>query len=249
MDYDYSKILSFDLETTGVDVNSDRIVTSSNLIMDNTTGAVREVNFLADPGMEIPEGAAEVHGISTEKAQAEGLPHDLVVRLTKEQLYWAWDHNYPVVVYNAAYDLSMMTALDPTFEVHGLVLDPLVLDKAVDKYRKGSRKLVDTYRHYMGKDFDDAHNSAADSRAAGEVTWMLMNRVLPGNDQQVPGTNFTFSQAQSSVEKMMNLQRVCAEEQRSSLAQYLLKSGKIQDLHEIDTGWPIQNSTLQKIAR
>ena len=50
---------TFDLETTGVDVETARIVTASLLLL-NPDGSVRRAGeWLADPGVEIPEAAAE----------------------------------------------------------------------------------------------------------------------------------------------------------------------------------------------
>ena len=71
-------LLGFDTETTGVDPLGDRLVTAAvvscgPLGADGARG--RDVRtWLADPGVEIPEAAAAVHGITTERARAEGRP-------------------------------------------------------------------------------------------------------------------------------------------------------------------------------
>ena len=70
---------TFDLETTGVDVETARIVTASLLLL-NPDGSVRRAGeWLADPGVEIPEAAAAVHGVTTEYARAHGQPAQQVV--------------------------------------------------------------------------------------------------------------------------------------------------------------------------
>ena len=59
----------------------------------------------------------------------------------------------PIVAYNAAYDLSV---LEREAERYGLtplpgpgpVIDPLVIDKAVDQYRRGKRTLTAAAAHY-----------------------------------------------------------------------------------------------------
>ena len=59
----------------------------------------------------------------------------------------------PVVVYNAPYDLSLLdrecrrNGLEP-IDAPGPVIDPLVIDKAVDSYRKGKRTLEVAAAHY-----------------------------------------------------------------------------------------------------
>ena len=90
MNFDATRMLSFDLETTSVNPKEARIVTSALVRIDG-----RDVNsqeMLADPGVEIPEEAAKVHGITTEKARAEGRPHEDVLKETVNAIYQAWDH-------------------------------------------------------------------------------------------------------------------------------------------------------------
>ena len=60
----------FDLETTGVDVTTDRIVTAHVGLLGPDGVALRSQSWLADPGVEIPEGATAVHGITTAHARA-----------------------------------------------------------------------------------------------------------------------------------------------------------------------------------
>lgn len=45
---------TFDLETTGVDVTTARIVTASLILLDPQGNVVRRGEWLADPGVEIP---------------------------------------------------------------------------------------------------------------------------------------------------------------------------------------------------
>ena len=76
--FDASRMLSFDLETTSANPREARVVTSALVRIDGSAVDAKET--LADPGVEIPEEAAKVHGITTEKARAEGRDHDEVVR-------------------------------------------------------------------------------------------------------------------------------------------------------------------------
>jgi len=59
--------------------------------------------------------------------------------------------------------------------VTGAVIDPLVLDKHVDRFRPGSRKFIDICEHY-GISLTEAHNSGADALAAVRVTWEIASR-------------------------------------------------------------------------
>jgi len=70
----------FDLETTGVDVEADRIVTAFIGLLDRWGRLVAGRDFMVRPdGYVIPEGATEVHGVTTEVALAEGLDGGFVV--------------------------------------------------------------------------------------------------------------------------------------------------------------------------
>jgi len=153
-------LVGFDLETTSPDPETARIVTACIVTGDGVH------QWLVDPGVDIPAGATAVHGISTEQARAEGRP---AVEAVLEILDTLEQQRVPVVAFNACYDF---TVLDREARRHGLepfvpvvVVDPFVLDKQLDRYRKGSRKLVDVAAHY-GVRLDDAHTADADARAA-----------------------------------------------------------------------------------
>lgn len=170
---------AFDTETTGVDVLNDRIVTAT-LILHEPGRDKRVLNWLADPGVEIPAGAEAVHGISTEKARAEGRPAPDVISEIATALIENWTPRRPLIGYNVGFDLSILAAelrrhhnLDLPTE--GLpVVDPIVIDRKVDKWRKGSRKLIDVARHYgIVLTAEDAHSAEADALAAARVAWKI----------------------------------------------------------------------------
>ncbi len=144
-------LLGFDTETTGVDPAEDRVVTAALVLRD--AKGTRERTWLIDPGVEIPAGATAIHGISTERARAEGRPPAEALDEVAQLIVAAQRAGTPVVAFNAGFDLAI---LDADLARHGLptlpqrlgqpimpVVDPLVLDRAVDRYRKGKRKLGD----------------------------------------------------------------------------------------------------------
>lgn len=167
------RVAVFDLETTGVDPRTARIVTAFIGLIDADGELERGTDWLADPGVEIPEAAANVHGITTEIARAEGRPAAEVVASIRAGLDWIARHGVPLVVYNAPYDLTLFAA---ECARHGIepvalgeqVIDPLVIDKAVDKYRRGKRTLGDACAAY-GIELLDAHTAGDDALAAGRL--------------------------------------------------------------------------------
>ena len=76
-------LATLDTETTGVDVENDRIVTAVLDVYD-PHGRTASMPLMLDPGIEIPEAATAVHGITTEQARADGIaPVTALSRLGK----------------------------------------------------------------------------------------------------------------------------------------------------------------------
>lgn len=153
---------AFDLETTGPDPEDARIVTAHLDGMD----------LLVNPGIPIPAEATAIHGITTEEAVEVGIEEDVAVRTLVARLVTLADQGTPVVAFNASYDFTVLDRAIRRAPAGSwrlpfglLVLDPYVLDKEVDTYRKGSRKLVDVARHY-GVALDGAHEAKADAETA-----------------------------------------------------------------------------------
>jgi DNA polymerase-3 subunit epsilon len=98
----------FDLETTGVDVTTDRIVTAHVGLLDGSGSVIRARDWLADPGVEIPEGASAIHGITTAHARARGRHAPEVVAEVVEAVRGLLEAGIPVVAYNAPFDFSLL---------------------------------------------------------------------------------------------------------------------------------------------
>ena len=177
-------VVGFDTETTGVDVTTNRIVTAALVRREGTTTSV--TSWLLDPGVEIPEGAAAVHGITTEHARLHGEPPPPALDTMARMLTEALLRGEPVVAYNASFDLSL---LDAELRRHGLptlperlgravrvVLDPLVLDRSLDRYRPGKRRLGDLCAHYRVTAHADLHTADVDVLATLDVLTALARR-------------------------------------------------------------------------
>ena len=216
---DRSKLLSFDLETTGPDPATALVVTSALLRI--TGPQVEERQWLADPGIEIPAEATAVHGISTEHARANGQDHAQVVAETIEGIRRGWEEGYTLVVFNAPFDLTILHRLDPSFEVAGPVLDPYVVDRAVDPYRKGKRTLTALCEHYEIQ-LEGAHDAAVDALAAARLAWKFANHESLGSS-----TWAEFNDKQAAWHK----------ERQESFKAYLERQGR--PANGVNTSWPI----------
>ena len=179
---------SYDCETTGRDPLTARLVSAAFVTSD---GARHD--FLVDPGVEIPPETTAVHGITNEQVRAHGVEPKPALEQIAGLLAAHLSAGLPLVVFNAPYDLTL---LEVELERHGLrsllsrveriepVIDPLVIDKAVDRFRKGKRNLESQCAHY-GVSIEGAHDAAVDAIAAMEVAKALAERY-PEVGQSTP---------------------------------------------------------------
>ncbi|MGV9779790.1 exonuclease domain-containing protein, partial [Streptosporangium sp. NPDC003464] len=110
-------MIAFDLETTGISVDDDRIVTGCVALINGTTGQTDIRTLLADPGIEIPDSATAVHGITTEHAAEHGQDPAHVAEALANTLMARVFDGVPIVGFNLAYDLTL---LDRETRRHGL---------------------------------------------------------------------------------------------------------------------------------
>ncbi len=220
----------FDLETTGIDVATDRIVTAHVGLLDANGSAILARDWIADPGIEIPESAAAIHGVTTEHARAVGAPASDVVEQIVDVLRSLLDAGIPVVAYNASFDFSLLAAEALRHGVAPLrdpapVIDPLIIDKTYDRYRRGKRTLAAVAEHYAVR-LDDAHQASADAVAAGRLAQALAERfagLLP-----------------SRVEELHTRQIAWARAQAASLTEYFIRIGRLDPEERLDGGWPLR---------
>lgn len=227
--------LGFDTETTGVDPFEDRLVTCALVLRMGgiDTGRPDRVHtWLADPGVEIPATATAVHGISTEKARAEGRPVDEALDEIAATLVEHWRRGYPVVAFNASYDLTLV---DAELARHGLgtfaqrlgreagpIIDPLVLDRHFERYRKGKKTLTLVAPAYGVEASPDAHTAEVDVAMTLDVL-----AAMAAKHTDLQGLDARELQAAQA-----RWHREWAE----GLAEYLRKQGRDAS---IDPSWPM----------
>ncbi len=226
-------LVGFDTETTGVNTREDRIVTAAVM----TRGAAGHVErtWLINPGIEIPERATAVHGITTERARAEGAAPQVALDEIATALTDALAQGTPVVAFNASYDLSI---IEVELRRHGLrtltdrlgqagvrpIIDPLVLDRHLDKWRKGKRTLADMCREYaVDVDANGLHAADADVDATLDLL-VAMSRRYPSVREVAP-------------DALHDLQIDAHRRWAESFRAYLVSRGQTDDLP--DTRWPL----------
>ncbi|MCT1367519.1 MULTISPECIES: 3'-5' exonuclease [Kocuria] len=216
---------TFDLETTGPNPRTARIVTASLILVGPDGTVLRHGEWLADPGVPIPEEAAAVHGISTEYAQEHGAPLKQVVYELASAIGGLFSDGVPIFAFNAVYDFTVLDRELRRFELPELapfpVLDPLVFNKKVDKYHKGKRTLTNLCEEY-GVVLDNAHTSAADCLAT--------ERLATAMTQKYPKLDLPAGELHEH-------QISWAKEQAADLQAYFDKIGKQTT---VNGDWPVQ---------
>lgn len=202
---------AFDLETTGKDAHECRIVTAALLLIDARGEIVQRRDWLADPGVEIPEGAAAVHGISTEHAREHGRPAAEAVPEIVAAVADLLERGIPVLAFNASYDFTVLAAEARRHGLHAPeafpVLDPYVMHKHVRVRWRGKRTLVALSEAY-GVDLEEAHTSAADALAAEQVARRLAEEFA---ELRMPAAQIHGQQIEWSAEQAADFQKFLRE--------------------------------------
>lgn len=185
-------ILFFDTETTGVPdkgqynnprhANTPRLVELGALLYYPNGKRYGKLEVIVKPeGFEIPKGASDVHGISTERALAEGIP--LIEAL--DRFSRMIDLCDTVVAHNLDYDLLVYAGevirldrpnlLDSKKKVCTKDLTTNIC-KIPGRYGKWKwPTLQEAHVHLFGKEFSGAHGAMADIQACADVYFEVVN--------------------------------------------------------------------------
>lgn len=193
-------LVLFDLETTGCDPASDKIVEISTLKL-VPGGPPESRTRRVCPERPIPPAATAVHGIRDEDVADEPTFRRLARGLL-EFLGPADLGGFNV----ARFDLPL---LDREFMDCGLDLEPAkrrIVDAMTIFHRKERRDLRAAVRFYLGRDHDGAHTAEADVRATGEVLEAQLERY-PDLPRDVAGLDGWSRRAEDAVDRSGRLVR------------------------------------------
>lgn len=156
-------IIYFDLETTGKDVKTARIVEVCMLKV--FPGGKEELKSTRiNPTIPIPAGATEIHGITDEMVQGKPTFKQLSASML------AFLDGADLCGYNIlAYDVPLLYC---EFYRAGLTWDyqgTLFLDACTIYKRKEARGLTDAVRFYLNEQHEEAHSAEPDVRASMRV--------------------------------------------------------------------------------
>lgn len=176
--------LGFDTETTGVNPERDRIATASLIRRADGQNQVR--NWVVNPGVPMPPGASAVNGLTDAYLEEHGEQPAVALDEIACELADAMGRGIPAVGFNVSFDFGILENELMRYQLPTIrqrlggklvpIIDPLVLDRALDRYRKGKRKLASVCEAYkLGTDCD-FHQADSDVAATLDLLEAIIRR-------------------------------------------------------------------------
>ena len=175
-------VVVFDLETTGLDIENDRIIEVGmcKLMPDGTRDMLVE---RVDPGIDVPEASTRIHGIHNDEVRGLfGKPR--LPRIADKLV--AFLEGCDLGGFNCiAYDSPLWEAECERHEIPYDKTDRRTIDVKLifnhketgwDRFLMGPRNLSAAVRHYCGRDLPGAHSADADADATIDVLLAQLER-------------------------------------------------------------------------
>lgn len=197
---DSRKVMIYDTETTGLyrskswllDPAQPRLVQTSVIILDPTDVSVSQsISLIVRPeGWDIPDHVAEIHGITTERAKAEGHSESLVLNILLSLWSGPYDNTSLCrVAHNAPFDkgviacsIARLYGAESEILKRWLDADDFCTMEAGKEFQIGGTRrapsLMKLYNHLFGKEFDRAHSANADTVATMQIFLEMRKRTL-----------------------------------------------------------------------
>lgn len=153
----------FDLETTGTNVNSDRIVEICYVVI-HPDGESGDDTMRIDPGVPIPQEASDVHGITDE--EVDGCrSFKIVAQRVANDLKGCDLAGFNI----RRFDLPLLIEEFKRAGVQFSLEDRRLIDLQTIFFRENPRDLSAAVERYLGRTHDDAHAAQADVEVCVEI--------------------------------------------------------------------------------
>lgn len=173
-----------DVETTGFDPDSERILQVAAVVVDGNGDVVESFDTVVRP--ENPEeyrhGAEHIHGISQDQV-ARGMP----LREALERV-WTMSEGRWFTAHNAQFDIGFLHAESERVGIERRVeryIDTLELARLADRDRSRKHTLSALCEHY-GIEIGRAHEALADATATARLLFRLFDDVGVESVDQLP---------------------------------------------------------------
>jgi len=156
-------ICFFDLETTGINIASDRIVEISILkVFPN--GNKESHTWRVNPEIPIPAVVTQIHGITDEMVANEPPFRELAQKVS------ALIKDSDLAGYNSnRFDIPLLAEELLRADIDFDMKKAMSVDVQTIFHKKEKRTLEAAYKFYCDQNLDDAHSAAADTNATFEV--------------------------------------------------------------------------------
>ncbi len=163
-------LVIFDIETTGTNTATDRIVQIS-MIKVFPNGKEDKYNYFVNPGIPIPAEATAVHGITDEMVKDKPLFPVIASEIA------SIINGCDLAGYNSnRFDVPLLAEELMRAEVDFDFSKIKLVDVQNIFYKKEPRTLVAAYQFYCQKELENAHSSDADVLATYEVLKAQLER-------------------------------------------------------------------------
>ncbi|HPL94057.1 MAG TPA: 3'-5' exonuclease [Paludibacteraceae bacterium] len=163
-------IVFFDLETTGTNIVSDRIVEIAYLKI-YPNGNEESKRYLVNPEMPIPQEVTAIHGISDEDVKNEPVFKELAKIIAKDI------EGCDLAGYNSVrFDLPLLAEEFLRANVDIDLAKRKMIDVQVIFHKMEQRTLSAAYKFYCNSELTNAHTAEADTRATYEVLKAQLDR-------------------------------------------------------------------------
>ena len=214
--------LGFDLETTGIDIATARILTSSLVWF--ARGSFRPLTNIVNPGVPVPPESTAIHGMTDEYIQENGGDPVTTIAQVRQHIDEAWNNGTPLVGHNISYDLGVLNeelkrySMEP-LRVFGPVLDTMVMHRMCGNRKASLAVTAEAY----GVVNESAHSSEADTIAT--------LKILNGMKQRPSLANKTL---RDLYREQQSFHYLWAQDLQS----YFHRIGKYD---QVNGQWPVQD--------
>lgn len=200
-----SLMLAYDTETSGLplfdqpseDPRQPHIVQLAACLVDlDTRHTLASIDVIIRPeGWVIPDDVAAVHGITTERAQDLGVSESMALGMLLE----LWADGRPRVAHNESFDARIVRIALMRYEdgpladrwkagrahctqalsTQVLKLPPTQKMLAAGRRHHKSANLSEAYKHFTGRDLENAHSAMADVQACISVYFAIQDLRQP----------------------------------------------------------------------
>jgi len=163
-------LIFFDLETTGINIVTDRIVEIS-MIKVNPNGSEKSLTYRVNPEMPIPKEASEIHGIYDDDVKDEKTFKQIAKQIAN------FFEGCDIAGFNSnRFDVPLLAEEFLRADVDFDLKKRKMIDVQTIFHKMEQRTLIAAYKFYCDKDLTNAHSASADTMATYEVLKAQLDR-------------------------------------------------------------------------